>query len=139
MSKFVMKNRPKKPTEPRSVQYEVGNLVSLGYLNECVEKFKTENPGLIESGISLEVEQNWFEGWYIFLTAPPESYNIYEKKLMAYKVELKAYQMWQKKHKTQIVKAKATEKKATAKRKLMRTMERLNKELEATESKLAKS
>lgn len=139
MSKFVMKTRPKKPTQPTSVQYEVGECVSLAYLNECVEKFKTENPGLIKSSINVEVEENWSEGWYIFLTAPPESYNIYLTKLNQYNITLKEYKEWQKKNKKSIETHKARNKTATAKRKLERTRERLMKEMKGVESKLAKT
>lgn len=139
MSKFIMKNRPKKPSEPQSVHIEVGDRVSLGYLNECVERFKVENPGLIEEGIHLELMENWYEGYSIFLTAPPESYNTYHTKLNLYKAEMRAYKAWQKKNKNNIEKCKAMKKKATAKRKLENTMVRLTKELEDAETKLKKA
>ncbi len=139
MSKFVMKNRPKKPTEPTHVNYEVGNYVSVGYMLECIEKFKIENPDHTPRDMTVEAESCTYEGTRMFLTGPPPSQKDYEAKHLTYKIELKAYQMWQKKHKKEIEKHKAAKKKATAKRKLENTMVRLNKELEAVESKLAKT
>lgn len=139
MSKFVMKNRPKKPTEPWHVSFEIGNYVTLGRVLECIEKFKEENPNCIDREIMLEAEYTNYDGVVMLITAPPTSQCIYEANLQKYKVELNAYQIWQKKHKKEIEKHKAAEKKATAKRKLENTMVRLAKELEDTETKLRKA
>jgi hypothetical protein len=139
MSKFKMRTRPKKPSEPASVSYEVGDHVSVGYLLECIEKFKAENPGRSEREITLEIEHEWHDGYGIYLVAPPETYRAYEKKLAEYKLDLKAYQSWQKAHPKEIEKHKAAQKKATAKRKLARTKDRLVKEMAAVEAKLEKA
>ena len=139
MSKFVIKNRPKKPAEPQYVNYNVGNYVTVGYVLECIEKFKAENPDLTTRELTLEARDDDYLGSHMFLTAPPQSHKNYEIKMETYKTELRAYKAWQGQYKTQIEKHKAAEKKATAKRKLLRRMESLTKELEGVESKLAKT
>ena len=139
MSKFVMKIRPKKPTQPQESTKDVGNYVTFGYLLECVEKFKIENPGRTNREIMIETMDCEYTGARIFLTAPPRSFSLYEADLETYKIELKSYKAWQVQYKTQIAKHKAAEKKATAKRKLLRRMESLTKELEGVEGKLAKT
>ena len=140
MSKFVMKQRPKKPTEPRTVRYEVGNYVTLGYMQECIEKFKTENPDRSEREIMLNVEETyWHGGFSIYLEAPPQSQRDYEAKLEAYKIELKQYKGWQQAHTEQITKYRENKKKRAAKTKLQRTKERLEKEMAAVEAKLENS
>ena len=139
MSKFEMKSRPKKPTEPQHINYKVGNYVTVGYMLECIEKFKTENPDHTPRDMMVEAYDDSYDGTYMVLTGPPPSQSDYVKKHLAYKIELKAYQMWQKANKPQIDKHKAVKKKATAKRKLLHSMERLTKELETVEAKLAKS
>ena len=87
----------------------------------------------------MEAEYDSYNGTRIFLTVPPPSQKDYEKKHLAYKINLKAYKAWQGANKTQIDKHKVAEKKARAKRKLRRSMERLTKELEGVEAKLAKT
>ncbi len=139
MSSFKMRPRPKKPTEPRTETFEVGCHVTLGYLLECVEKFKTENPDRSDREIMLCTEETDWHGWTIMLEVPPQSQREYEAKLQAYKIEVKAYKMWQGKHEVEIDKHKIKEKKAAAKRKLKRTQERLAKEMAAIEAKLEKA
>ena len=139
MAKFKMRNRPKKPAKPEETTKNVGNYVTLGYLLECVEKFKIENPGRTDREIMFETQECNHTGSRIVLTAPPRSFSIYEDDLETHHIELKSYKAWQVQYKTQIATHKAAEKKATDKRKLLRTMERLNKELEGVESKLAKT
>jgi hypothetical protein len=140
-SKFKMRPRPKKPSEPRTITFQVGSYVTLGYMNECVEKFKAENPDRSEREIMLSVEtmECWREDYTIILSAPPQSQRNYEAKLNEYKLELKAYKSWQKAHEKEIDKHKIKEKKAAAKRRLNRTLERLSKEIEKVEAKLVKS
>ena len=138
MAKFVMKTRPKKPTKPQHVNYKVGYYVSVGYMLECIEKFKTENPDHTPRDMMVEVYDDSYDGTYMVLTGLPPSQGDYEKKHQTYKIELKAYQMWQNKNKTQIEKHKASEKKARAKRKLERTKTRLEKEMTEVNHKLAK-
>jgi hypothetical protein len=140
MSRFKMRPRPKKPTEPRTITFEVGCYVTLGYMLECVEKFKAENPDRSEREIMLAIEDtSWGEDNTIVLNAPPQSQRDYEAKLEEYKLELKAYKSWQKSHEKEIDKWKAAEKKRAAKRKLTRTLERLNNEIEKVEAKLVKT
>ena len=139
MATFKMRNRPKKPTEPEHVSFEVGNYVTVGYMLECIEKFKTENPDRTPRDMMVEGESCEYEGTRVFLTAPPQSQTSYEATLMTYKVELKAYQMWQQKHKKEIEKAKVVKKKETAARKLERTQVRLKKELEEVEKRICNS
>ncbi len=139
MSKFEMRPRPKRPTLPRHVTFEVGGYVTLGYLHECVEKFKTENPGRSEQEIMLSIENEDYCDSRIYLNAPPESHRGYEKKLEAYQIELKSYKMWKGKYEVEIGKCKAVEKKKVAKRKLKRTEDRLIKEMEAVKAKLEKA
>ncbi len=139
MAKFKMKNRPKKPTPPEHVSFEVGNYVTVGWMLECIEKFKIEHPDRTPREMMVETESCDYEGTRMFLTAPPQSQTTYEAMLMTYKVELKAYQMWQQKHKKEIEKAKAVKKKETVKRKLERTKERLEKEMTEVNHKLAKA
>jgi hypothetical protein len=138
MSKFVMKNRPKKPTEPRTIYFEVGDYVTLGYFTECVEKFKAENPDRSPKQIMLSVEEG-YEGYVLQLEATPQSQMDYEATLQTYKVELQAYESWRVKHKKEIEKWKAAGKKVIAKRKLEKRMVRLAKELEEVEAKLVKA
>ena len=99
MSKFVMKNRPKKPTEPRHVNYEMGNYLSLEYMQECIDAFKKENPEVDSKDITIEAKENEYNSAVIYLTAPPESRTLYDAKLQTYRIELKAYKVWQEKHK----------------------------------------
>jgi hypothetical protein len=139
MSSFKMRPRPKKPTEPRPISYEIGDSVTVGYLLECVEKLKLENPDRSDNQIRLQIEHEWHDGYGIYLVAPPVAYRVYEEKLAAYKLDLKAYQSWQKAHPKEIEKEKAKQKKATAKRKLKRIEDRLNKELDAVKAKLEKA
>ncbi len=145
MSKFEMRPRPRKPTQPKHVTFEVGSRVTLGYLHECVEKFKTENPGRSEQEIMLSIEQEGYscDSIYsydsIYLNAPPESHRGYEKKLEAYQIELKSYKMWQGKYEVEIGRCRAAEKKKVAKRKLKRTEDRLIKEMAAVKAKLEKA
>ncbi len=139
MSKFKMRPRPKKPTKPRHVTFEVGAHVTLGYLHECVEKFKTENPGRSEQEIILSIEEGDYSCYSIYLNAPPESHRGYEKKLEAYQIELKSYKMWQGKYEVEIGRCRAAEKKKVAKRKLKRTEDRLIKEMAAVKAKLEKA
>lgn len=139
MSKFVMQHKPKRPSEPRTVNMEIGGYVTLGYLLECVEKFKVENPDRSEREIMFSVEDNTWDGNTIYINAPPQTMKAYEAQMQTYKVDLKAYQMWQKKHPKEIAKRKEAEKKKVLKRKLLRRMERLTKELEGVESKLCKT
>jgi hypothetical protein len=137
---FKMRARPKKPTQPRTITFEVGCYVTLGYFNECVEKFKTENPDRSEREIMLAIEDtDWDHNTAIVLSAPPQSQRDYEAKVDAYKIELKAYKMWQGSHEVEIDKHKVKEKKAAKKRKLKRTQERLVKEMAAIEAKLEKA
>ncbi len=140
MSKFKMRPRPKKPTEPRTITFEVGCYVTLGYMLECIEKFKTENPDRSEREIMLTIDDtNWGENNTIVLSAPPQSQRDYEAKLEAYKLDLKAYKSWQKSHEKEINKWKLAEKKKAAKRKLKRSQDRLVKELAVVEAKLEKA
>jgi hypothetical protein len=139
MSKFVMKKRPKKPTKPRTISYEVGNYVTLGYMKECIEKFKTENPDRSEREIMLNIEETYWGGFTICLEAPPESQRGYEAKLEEYKIQLKEYKVWQEAHPEQITKYRENQKKKAAKTKLERTKERLAKEMAAVEAKLEKA
>ncbi len=139
MSSFKMRNRPKKPTEPKTISFEVGKYVALEYLLECVEKFKEEHPDRNPKEILVTVEETAWAGMSVFLEAPPRSQREYEAKQEAYKLELKAYKSWQDGHAPEIQKHKAVKKKATAKTKLKRTQERLNKELAAVEVKLGKA
>ncbi|KKL23674.1 hypothetical protein LCGC14_2422990, partial [marine sediment metagenome] len=136
MAKFKMKNRPKKPTDPQHVSFEVGNYVTVGYMLECIEKFKTEHPDRTPREMMVEGESCEYEGTRMFLTAPPQSQTTYAGMLQLYKVELKAYQMWQQKHKREIEKAKVVKKKETAMRKLERTKLRLEKEMTEVNHKL---
>ena len=138
MAKFKMKNRPKKPTDPQHVTFEVGNYVTLEYMLGCVEKFKIENPDHNPRDIMIEAESCSYEGTRIFLTALPPSQKEYKLKHLAYKIELKAYTVWQQKHKKEIEKAKAVKKKKTATRKLERIKIRLEKETTEVNHKLAK-
>jgi hypothetical protein len=140
MAAFKMRPRPRKPTEPQTITFEVGGFVTLGYFLECVEQFKTENPDRSPREIMLNIEEkDWgCPRWTIVLEAPPQSQAAYEKKLEEYKIEFKAYKMWQKAHEKEIDKHKIKAKKATAKRKLKRTQERLKKEMAAIEAKLEK-
>jgi hypothetical protein len=135
-----MRPRPKKPSEPATITFEVGCYVTLGYMLECIEKFKVENPDRSEREIMLAIEDtNWGENNTIVLSAPPQSHAAYEVDLAAYKLDLKAYQSWQKSHEKEIDKWKVAEKKKVAKRKLKRTQERLTKEMAAIEAKLEKA
>ena len=138
MAKFKTKNRPKKPTEPEHVSFEVGNYVTVGYLLECIEKFKIENPDHTPRDMMMEAESCSYEETRMFLTAPPPSQKEYELKHLAYKIKLKAYKVWQQKHKKEIEKAKAVKKKETAVHKLERTKTRLEKEMTEVNHKLAK-
>ena len=139
MSKFKMRDRPKKPARPEHVSYEVGNFVTVGYMLECIEKFKIENPGRTDRELMVDAEENGYTGSCMFLTAPPQSQTAYEIDIQLYRVELKSYKAWQMQYKTQIKKHKAAEKKATAKRKLERTKVKLLKEMEAVAIKLEKA
>ena len=139
MAKFKMRNRPKKPAKPEETTKDVGNYVTLGYLLECAEKFKIENPGRTNREIMIETMDCEYTGARIFLSVPPQSFSIYEADLETYKIELKSYKAWQVQYKTQIEKHTAAEKKAITKRKLLRRMESLTKELEGVEGKLAKT
>ena len=139
MAKFKMMSRPKKPTEPIHISYELGNYMSIGYVLECIEKFKIENPDHTPIDMQMEAEYDSYDGTRIYLTSPPPSQKDYEKKHLAYKIELKAYQMWQKKNKKDIEKAKAVKKKETAERKLKLTIERLEKDMSTAKAKLAKT
>ena len=138
MVKFKMKNRPKKPTKPREVNYKVGNYVTVEYLLECIEKFKAENPDPTDREMMVEAEHCDYTKSTMFLTAPAPSWTAYEASLQTYKIELKAYKAWQAQNKKAIEKTKVVKKKQIAKRKLLRRMERLTKELEETKYKLAK-
>lgn len=139
MTKFKMRNRPKKPAEPRHVDMEVGNYVTLSYLMESVEKFKVENPEVDSKDITVESMYDDCGGISIYLTAPLQSREIYDKKIQEYKIELEVYESWRVKYKKEIEKHKAATKKLIAKRKLERLKERLNKELAAAEAKLEKA
>ena len=95
MAKFKKRNRPKKPTEPQHVSYKVGNYVTVGYLLECIEKFKAENPDPTDREMMVEAEHCDYTGSTMFLTAPAPSWTAYEASLQTYKIELKAYKAWQ--------------------------------------------
>jgi hypothetical protein len=139
MTTFKMRNRPKKPIEPRTISFEVGCMVTLGYFQECVEKFKTENPDRSEREIMVVIEDtDWGHNNSIHLSAPPESQRDYETKKEEYKLELKAYKMWQGAHEKEIDIHKVKQKKRAARTKLLRSQERLNKELAKVQAKLEK-
>ncbi len=139
MSKFVLKNRPKKPQAPTHVTYPVGNWISLSHFLECVEKFKNEWPDMNPAHIGVEAEHDDYEGARIYLEAPPASFGNYEEKIDKYRVEYKAYKAWQIKHKKEILKAKEEQKIKAAKHKLERTKDRLTKEMEEVDAKLEKA
>ncbi len=136
MSKFKMRNRPKRPAKPSHVNMEIGNYFTLGYLLESIDRFKEENPEVDSKDIKIESEDNGYDGVVVFLTAPPQAAEIYDAKLDTYKIELKVYEAWRVKNKKEITKHKAAQKKLTAKRKLERSKERLAKELATVEAKL---
>ena len=140
MSKFVMKNRPKKPSEPRTITMEVGNYTTLGYFLECVEKFKTENPDRSEREIMLSIEDtDWGDRETITLNVGPEGQKEYEAKKEKYLLDFGIYRTWMHTHKKEIAKWKAAEKNRVAKRKLVRTQDRLTKELAGVKAKLEKA
>ena len=141
MSSFKMRTRPKKPTQPQTITFEVGSCVTLEYLLEHVEKFKAENPDRSPKEIMLEIEEtDWHDRRAnILLSVPPQSQKSYEAKVEAYKLDVKAYKSWQKGHEKEIDLWKVAEKKKAAKRKLKWTQKRLNKELAAVEVKLGKA
>lgn len=139
MSNFKMRNQPKRPAAPQHIDMEVGNYFTLSYMSESIEKFKSENPGVDPKDIMIEAEDNGYDGTTIILTSPPQSKEIYDKKIQEYKIERKAYDAWRVKYKKEIGKYKAAKKKLVAKRKLERSKERLTKELAAVEGKLEKA
>lgn len=137
MSEFKLRNRPKKPSVSTSVQHYIGNYVSVEYLLECIEEFKTKYSERDLTMMRLEADCNYEEKEvYVYLLLPPHSYKEYERKLLDYKVAIKEYQEWQKKYKKQIEKAKVEKRKKIAKNKLERTKIRLAKEMEEVKSKL---
>jgi uncharacterized protein YdiU (UPF0061 family) len=137
MSKFKMRNRPKKPSEPSRVTFEVGDWVSVGYMLECIEKFQAENPGSTTREMMVETEQRDYHEMVIVLTAPAQSQQDYEADLQSYKIDHKAYKAWQEKHKVEIAKAKVVAKEKRAQTKLETTRARLLAELEKVENKLS--
>ncbi len=139
MSKFVLKNRPKKPAAPSYVTHAVGNDISLEYFLKSIDKFKDENPGMNPSHITVETEHDDYSGTTILLTSPATSFTSYKQRIREYRWDLKAYQTWQSKNKKQIETAKAQEKKDRAQRKMERTKERLTKELVLIDARLEKA
>ncbi len=59
MAEFKMRNRPKKPTAPKHITFEVGDDVTFGYMLECIEKFKSENPDRNPRDMMVEVDENY--------------------------------------------------------------------------------
>lgn len=139
LATFEMRNRPRKPREPKPIYEELGCSISVLDLEKKIEDLKTKYPDVSADTFQLCVDYGWDgELGVIQIHVPPASWSVYEANMEKYRDDLKDYNAWRKKHKRQIDDWKAKEKKATAKRKLERTQERLQKELADVENKLNK-
>ena len=134
MSEFKMRTRPKKPSEPETVYFNVGCYVTLAYLNECVRKF-IDNNGLDERDVMVEADEGC-DGYTIELHSVPASMVEYEVLVDLYKVELASYKRWAAAHTKEIEKHKEEMKVVRKRNKLERTRDRLTAELAAVEGKL---
>ena len=138
MSEFKLRNKPKTPTMPKSIEYDVGDYIGFADMVRLMEEFKEEHSDRHPEDMYVQVDALDYSSC-IMLCAPPESQKDYEAKLEAYKMDLKSYKRWQATHKKEIEKAKVKKKKDVAKRKLERTKKRLSKEMDDVVAKLEKA
>jgi len=136
MTEFKLRNRPRKPEEPRWITQELSGSISINELLKEVERLKQKHGyDLDYSGLSLACYEDDYN-CYMSLELPPTPTAEYERKMVEYKVKLKDYNEWREKNKKQIELAKKQQKEQIALNKIKRTKARLEKELAEVESKL---
>ncbi len=139
MVEFKLRNRPKKPKGPSSLELSMDVRISLVDLYAKVKEFLEKNRGIGESDIILEAEWGLDDYPVLCLSAPNKSLRCYSDALDQYKLDLKEYKFWQLQNQEEIEDFKTSEKKRIAHDKLLRAKVRIEKEMVEIEAKLTRT
>ena len=140
MATFKMRNRPKKPVEPRAISEEIGDCTLFTELKEKVDKFVEKHQISIDK-VEVVVGDSWKDDYYstICLESPGKTHSLYNREILVYQAELKEYNKWRQDNRVEIEKEKLRLKAEIKQRKLEMSVGKAKKNLEEAERKLCNS
>ena len=136
MAEFKMRNRPKKPQEPRAISEQLGYDLLFSELLLRVELFMENNQLSSTKEVEVCVGDNWDGGYCLCLEAEGKTHSLYNKEILVYKAELKEYNDWRKDNRVEIEKEKIKIKETIRIRKLEKRLAAATKTAEDLKVKL---
>ena len=137
MSKFVMRDRPKKPSQDGILSTPLFCSLTIDELIYEVNLFVKKYPHLTTADITIEYEyDNDYGG--LSLQAAGKPFEMRQKETEHYQRAMKEYNLWRATNVDEIAAWKKSEKKRIAHDKLLRAKARAEKELTEIQLKLGK-
>jgi len=131
MTILRMRNRPKKPTEPRAISEEIGEMIFYTDLQYKVEKFREHHQLSLSAIIEICIgDGNYDSRTSIYIETEGKSHASYNKEMLVYTAELKEYNNWRKDNRVDIEKEKAKTKEQIRVRKLEKRLVKATKDAE---------
>ena len=136
MAEFKMRNRPKKPQEPRAISEQLGYDLLFSELLLRVELFMENNQLSSTKEVEVCVGDNWDGGYCLCLETEGKTHSLYNKEVIIHKEKLAEYNKWRQDNRVEIEKEKLRLKALIKQRKLEMSVGKAKRNLEEAERKL---